>query len=92
MHFFAGLVRSAASADPTLGVAFAWGVTSIAAEDAEENPWSAVFSAVGAGTFLYVATIEVIPKELAVDATNRGIKFLALVAGAVVMGALALWI
>lgn len=75
-----------------LGVAFAWGVTSIAAEDAEENPWSAVFSAVGAGTFLYVATIEVIPKELAVDATNRGIKFLALVAGAVVMGALALWI
>ena len=75
-----------------LGVAIAWGVTSVAAEEAEENPWSAAFSAVGAGTFLYVATVEVIPTELSVGATNRGIKFLALVIGAVVMGSLAFWI
>ena len=75
-----------------VGVSIAWGVTSVAAEEAEENPWSAAFSAVGAGTFLYVATVEVIPTELSVGATNRGIKFLALVIGAVVMGSLAFWI
>jgi zinc transporter ZupT len=62
------------------------------AEEVEEHPWSAAFSAVGAGTFIFVATVEVIPIELSADAEDRGIKTLALMLGAVVMGGLALWI
>ena len=39
-----------------LGIGIAWAVTELA--EAEESPWSAALTAVGAGTFLFVATIE----------------------------------
>ena len=39
-----------------LGIGIAWAVTELA--EAEESPWSAALAAVGAGTFLFVATIE----------------------------------
>ena len=72
------------------GIGVAWGVTSIA-DSPEESPWPAAFSAVGAGTFLFVATVEVIPSELGHDAADRGLKTAGLVAGAFLMGMLAKW-
>jgi zinc transporter 1/2/3 len=73
------------------GIAIAWGVTAAVA-DLEEHPYAAALSAVGAGTFLFVATVEVIPAELSADAEDRAVKLLALVLGAVLMGGLALWV
>ena len=60
--------------------------------DAEESPWPAAFSAVGAGTFLFVATVEVIPVELSHDCADRGPKTVALVIGCFLMGLLAKWV
>ena len=73
-----------------IGIGVGWGVTEAA--DAEDGLWSAVFSALGAGTFLYVATVEVIPAELSHSSDNRGPKTTALIAGAVLMGSLARWV
>ena len=72
------------SAATPAGIAIAWGITSAVA-DVEEHPYSAALSAVGAGTFLFVAAVEVIPAELSADADDRAIKMLALVVGAVLI-------
>ena len=73
-----------------VGIAVGWAVTSMG--DAEESPWPAAFSAVGAGTFLFVATVEVIPVELSHDCADRGPKTVALVIGCFLMGLLAKWV
>ena len=73
-----------------IGIAISWAVTSIG-DQPEENPWPAAFSALGAGTFLFVATVEVIPAELGHNCADPGLKTVALVLGTVLMGLLARW-
>jgi zinc transporter ZupT len=62
-----------------------------AAAGAEESPVAAAFNAVGAGTFLFVATCEVIPSEMSHNAADRAPKTISLVGGALAMGLLAKW-
>lgn len=52
---------------------------------------AAAFNAVGAGTFLFVATCEVIPSEMSHNAADRAPKTISLVGGALAMGLLAKW-
>ena len=49
-----------------------------------------VFDCLAAGTFLYIAIIEIIGKEFAVE-TGRKLKFVALSTGLGVMALIALW-
>ena len=51
---------------------------------------SAAMSALASGTFLYVAMMEVIPKELE-DPSHRGLKMVALLLGFGAMSLLAVW-
>jgi zinc transporter 1/2/3 len=71
------------------GIAIGWAAT--IGDTAEESPWPAAFSAVGAGTFLFVATVEVIPAELGHNSVDRGPKTAGLVVCAFLMGSLAKW-
>ena len=48
-------------------------------------------SALASGTFLYVAMMEVIPKELAPPVSHRGLKVGALLLGFGLMSLLAVW-
>lgn len=50
----------------------------------------AALSALASGTFLYVAMMEVIPKELA-DPSNKGLKILVMLVGYSAMSLLAIW-
>jgi zinc transporter 1/2/3 len=51
---------------------------------------AASMSALASGTFLYVAMMEVIPKELE-SSDHRGLKMVALLAGFGAMSLLAVW-
>ena len=73
-----------------VGIGIGWYFTSIQ-DSPEESPWPAAFSALGAGTFLVVATVEVIPPELGHDALDRVPKTAGLVAGTFLKRMLAMW-
>jgi len=51
---------------------------------------TAVFDALAAGTFLYVAVLDIIQQEFA-HARDRGIKFVLLSFGLGLMAVLAIW-
>ena len=72
-----------------IGIGIGWTVTS--AEDSEHSMWPAIFSALGAGTFLFVALIEVIPSEFSHGTRDRGKKTAALLLSFMLMGGLAKW-
>jgi len=59
--------------------------------DNVESLTSGVFTALSSGTFLYVATMEIIPQELQ-DRKHQFLKNLALCVGFVGFGALGLWV
>lgn len=70
-----------------VGIGFSWGIAATA--EAEESVWAAAFSAFGAGTFLFIATVELIPHEMAHDSLDIVPKAVAMLMAAVAMVGLA---
>ena len=58
----------------------------------ELGPWSDLLSAAGAGTFVYVALCEVMPRELQSSRAPRVAQLLAMAAGYAVMAVIAIWV
>lgn len=84
-----GLTIALFSLATPAGIALGWTVAAFV--DAEDSAISAVLSAAGAGTFLFVATIEMIPQELGHNCRDRLPKMIAVVVGSAAMGILAKW-
>lgn len=81
---FWSVVSLFASATP-LGIVIGYGFSRIG-----RGAVAAAMTALASGTFLYVAMMEVIPKELA-DPNHRVLKMVALLVGFGVMSLLAVW-
>lgn len=75
------------SAATPLGIALGFAFSEVSS-----GAGGAAMSALAAGTFLYVALAEVIPRELSVPNDDlRSYKLLALVTGFALMSLLAIW-
>lgn len=72
-----------------LGVILGWGFMYFLTGRAEEV-FEAVFDALAAGTFLYIALLDIMQEEFSV-AEGHGIKFLLVLAGFGVMALVAIW-
>ena len=59
---------------------------------AENSTPSAVCVAAAAGSFVYVALVEVLPRELARRAARRRTQLAALLTGFAIFAALAVWL
>jgi len=81
---FWAVVGMFAAATP-LGIGMGYALS-----DSNNGAGGAALSALASGTFIYVATMEVIPKELA-DPSHRGLKTLMLLTGFGLMSLLAVW-
>ena len=54
--------------------------------------WSHLLMAAAAGTFIYVALCEVMPRELQSTRAARGAQLAALIAGFAMMAVLKIWV
>jgi len=73
-----------------LGILFGLGLDHLL-EDRHGRLLEGIFDCLAAGTFLYIAIIEIIGKEFTAE-TASGLKFMTLCAGLGVMGMIALWV
>lgn len=70
------------------GVLLGGAVGSLLGDDSAAEAW---FKAIAAGTFLYIATLDIVREEFFPGGSNRAVRLAAATAGAGVMAIVAIW-
>ncbi len=67
-------------------------VVSALLDSSGEQVFEAVFDAIAAGTFIYIASLDILREEFLPPKEDRRVKWLFSIAGLVLMAVIAIWV